>query len=87
MHCIVSQITVRLPDRLRKALEEAAHRTQRKASEVVRMALSEYLRLEPPSGKRSAARVRRLVGSLASDIPDLAERHREYVLESLRRGR
>jgi metal-responsive CopG/Arc/MetJ family transcriptional regulator len=82
-----SQITVRIPDRLRKALEEAARQTQRKASEVVRMALSEYLRIESPSGKRSAARVRRLVGSLESGIPDLAERHREYVLESLRRGR
>ncbi|MHC4136643.1 MAG: ribbon-helix-helix protein, CopG family [Planctomycetota bacterium] len=84
---MASQITVRIPDRLRKALEEAARRTQRKASEVVRMALSDYLRIESPSGKRSATRVRRLVGSLASDIPDLAERHREYVLESLRRGR
>jgi metal-responsive CopG/Arc/MetJ family transcriptional regulator len=82
-----SQITVRLPDRLREALEEAARRSQRKASEVVRMALSEYLRIESPSGQRSTARVRRLVGSLASGIPDLAERHREYVLESLRRGR
>jgi metal-responsive CopG/Arc/MetJ family transcriptional regulator len=87
MHYMASQITVRIPDRLRKALEEAARRTQRKASEVVRMALSDYLRIESPSGKRSATRVRRLVGSLASDIPDLAERHREYVLESLRRGR
>jgi metal-responsive CopG/Arc/MetJ family transcriptional regulator len=87
MHCMTSQITVRLPDRLRKALEEAARRTQRKASEVVRMALSEYLRIEPPAGRRSHARARRLVGSLASGIPDLAERHREYVLESLRRGR
>jgi len=84
---MASQITVRVPDRLRKALEEAARRTQRKASEVVRMALSEYLRLDPPSGKRSATRVRRLVGSLASGVPDLAERHRDYVLESLRRGR
>ena len=84
---MASQITVRVPDRLRKALEEAARRTRRKASEVVRMALSEYLRIESPSEKRSAARVRRLVGSLESGIPDLAERHRDYVLESLRRGR
>ena len=87
MHSMASQITVRLPDGLRKALEEAARRTQRKNSEIVRMALSEYLRIGSPSGKRSTPRVRRLVGSLASGIPDLAERHREYVLESLRRGR
>jgi len=84
---MASQITVRLPDGLRKALEETARRTQRKTSEIVRMALCEYLRVGSRSGKRPAARVRRLVGSQASGISDLAERHREYVLESLRRGR
>ena len=81
------QITVRLPDRLGKALERAKRRTRRKASEIVRMALGEYLRVEVHRGGRPADRVRGLIGSLSSGVPDLAERHREYVLESLRRGR
>lgn len=50
------------------------------------MALSEYLRIEPPSERWSATRVRRLVGSPVSGVPDLAERNRGYVLGSLRRG-
>lgn len=79
----MSQITVRLPGRLRKALDERARRTRRRPSEIVRMALDEYLRVSVSRG-RPATRVRGLVGSLASGIADLAERHREYILESLR---
>jgi len=81
------QITVRLPDRLGKALEIAKRRTRRKTSDIVRMALSESLRVEVQRGGHPADRVRGLIGSLASDIPDLAERQREYILESLKRGR
>ena len=79
----MSQITVRIPDRLRKALDEKARQMQRRPSEIVRMALGEYLRLDV-KGKRPSARVRGLIGSLASDVADLAERHRDYILESLR---
>jgi len=31
-------------------------------------------------------RVRHLIGSLESETPDLAENHRSYLLESLKRG-
>jgi hypothetical protein len=81
------QITVRLPDRLGRALELAKRRTRRKASDIVRMALSEYLCVDVQRGGPAADRVRGLIGSLSSGIPDLAERHREHVLESLKRGR
>jgi metal-responsive CopG/Arc/MetJ family transcriptional regulator len=88
MHCMTSsQVTVRLPSRLRAALEEAARRERRKASEVVRMALQAYLGLERQARGRPAGRVGKLIGSLASGTPGLAERHREYLLESVRRGR
>jgi len=79
----MSQITVRMPESLRRALNERARQMQRRPSEIVRMALGEYLRLDV-KGKRPAARVRGLIGSLASDVADLAERHRDYILESLR---
>jgi hypothetical protein len=81
----MSQITIRLPDGLRRALEERALRMGRRPSEIVRMALGEYLRVEP--ARKPAALVEDLIGSLASGVADLAERHREYLLESLRRGR
>jgi metal-responsive CopG/Arc/MetJ family transcriptional regulator len=82
MHCM-AQITVRIPARLRKALDERARQTERRPSDIVRIALGEYLRVDVPR-VRPAARVRGLVGSLASGVRDLAERHREHILESLR---
>jgi plasmid stability protein len=80
------QLTVRLPEELGRALRLAAARSQRKTSEVVRLALRDYLGLTSPSTARPADRVRNLVGSLESGVPDLAARHRDHLLESIRRG-
>ncbi len=80
------QLTVRLPQDLSRALRAASRRMQRKSSEVVRMALREFLAGPEPAG-RPAERVRHLLGSLESSVPDLADRHREHLLASLRRGR
>lgn len=80
------QLTVRMPRELTVALKQAAERMQRRPSDVVRMALREYLGASPP-GSRPVDRVRHLVGSVETGIPDLAEKHRTYIVESLRRGR
>jgi predicted transcriptional regulator len=79
------QLTVRLPRELSRALKERAARMQRKPSEVVRMAVTEFLQVTDQPRQRSAARD--LIGSLETGIPDLAIRHREYVIKKLRRGR
>jgi len=81
------QLTVRLPEDLSRALKAASRRMQRRSSEIVRMALREFLGTTSGSGTRAADRVKGLIGSLESGVGDLAERHRAHVLESLRRGR
>ena len=81
------QLTVRLPEELSRALRAASRRMQRKSSEIVRLALREFLAVPSRSGTRAADRVQNLIGSLESGVPDLAEKHRAYILESLRRGR
>jgi hypothetical protein len=53
----------------------------------VRLALYSYFGLGPESGEAPAARVKHLLGSLSSGVPDLAENHRAYILESLKNGR
>jgi hypothetical protein len=60
---------------------------QRKPSELVRLAIREYLGPSVSKKDRPADRVRGLIGSLESGVPDLAEKHRAYLIESLRRGR
>jgi predicted component of type VI protein secretion system len=81
------QLTVRLPEDLSRDLKAASRRMQRKSSEIVRLALREFLGTSAGSGSRPADRVKSLIGSLESGVPDLAERHRAYIIESLRRGR
>jgi metal-responsive CopG/Arc/MetJ family transcriptional regulator len=82
-----NQLTVRLPEDLSRALRAASRRMQRKNSEIVRLALRQFLGSSSSSGIRPADRVRSLIGSLDSGVPDLAEKHRAYIIESLRRGR
>jgi len=79
-------MTVRLPEDLGAALDDASRRLDRKHSEVVRMALRAFLGLDRDAADRNA-RVAHLFGSLESGRPDLADRHREVVLESLQRER
>jgi len=81
------QLTVRLPKELSRALRAAARQTERRSSEIVRMALKNFLGVAHTSGGRPADRVRGLVGSLRSGIPNLAEKHRAYILESLKNAR
>ena len=84
---MATQLTVRLPEDLRRALRVAARRMQRRDSEIVRMALRDFLAAGSRAAGHPADRVRALIGSVRTGIPDLAERHRAYILESLKRGR
>jgi metal-responsive CopG/Arc/MetJ family transcriptional regulator len=81
------QLTVRLPEDLSRALKVASRRMQRKSSDIVRLALREFLGVSSGPETRLADRVQGLIGSLESGVPDLAAKHRDYILESLRRGR
>ena len=81
------QITVRLPTRLGRTLRRTSRRLGRRPSHVVRMALEAFLQGAPPAPSKPVERVEHLLGSLSSGVPDLAERHREYVLASLKHGR
>jgi metal-responsive CopG/Arc/MetJ family transcriptional regulator len=84
---MASQLTVRLPDDMKKELNTLARKLNRSPSEIVRVALREFLMSQPGSDIRPADRARSLIGSLESGVPDLAERHREVILESLRNAR
>ena len=82
-----TQLTVRLPDDLDRALKAATRQMRRGSSDIVRLALREFLGGSSKRPGRPIDRVRGLVGSVESGIPDLAERHRYYLLRSLTRRR
>ncbi len=79
------QLTVRLPADLAEELDHATKRMHRKRSEVVRLALEQYLNM--PTDEHPYERVRDLLGRVESGLPDLGQQHREYLLERLRRAR
>jgi metal-responsive CopG/Arc/MetJ family transcriptional regulator len=81
------QLTVRLPADLSRALRRASRRLQRKNSDIVRLALQAFLEADEGLESKPADRVRGLIGSLDSGVSDLATRHREYIIESIKRGR
>ena len=80
------QLTIRLPEDLSEALEAASVRLQRRRSDIVRLALYRFLGLGQEDGGTPSARVQHLMGALETGIPDLAENHRAYILESLKHG-
>ena len=79
------QLTMRLPAALAEKLERSARRLKRKRSEVVRQAVEHFLDTQPEV--RPIERVRDLLGSVESGRPDLGQRHRDYLIRRLRRGR
>lgn len=82
------QLTLRLPAALANRLERVARGMRRKRSELVRLALEQFLDgagAQPQA--RPIDRVRDLLGSLESGLPDLGQRHRDYLVRRLRRAR
>jgi len=80
-------LTVRLSPELAHAVRTAAREMQLKTSDVIRMALRQFLAAPGPDGIRPMERVRGLIGSLDSGIPDVGRRHRAQVIASLKQGR
>lgn len=80
------QLTLRLPPELAGKLECAARRLKRKRSEVVRLALGQFLEGNVMLD-RPVERVRELFGGVQSGISDPGSRHREHLIARLRRGR
>jgi metal-responsive CopG/Arc/MetJ family transcriptional regulator len=81
------QVTLRMPADLANKLDRAARHTRRKRSEVIRLALEQYL--SEPNAKlqrRPIELVRDLLGSVESGVPDLGQHHRDYLLKRLRRA-
>jgi predicted transcriptional regulator len=78
------QLSVRLPAELAEALDRAAKQLRRKRSDVVRLALEQYLE---GTEERPIDRVRDLLGRYESGAPDLGQHHREYLIKRLRHAR
>lgn len=87
MNPMQRQITVRVPESLLDELDRRAALERRKRSDVFRLAIERFLEGPPSDERRPIDRVRDLIGSHESGMPDLGQRHREDLLRRLRRAR
>ena len=79
-----AQVTFRLPRRLVSRLDQLARRRRTKRSEILREAAEAYVDFETSrTTPRPYERVKNLIGSAQSGIPDLAERHSAYLKQIL----
>lgn len=72
---------VQLPEAQAAALERAARRRGVSRAAVVREALDRLLRPEMSDEDATLRRALAAAGSFASGVPDLAERHDDYLAE------
>ncbi|MBS1870647.1 MAG: ribbon-helix-helix protein, CopG family [Actinobacteria bacterium] len=72
---------VQLSDEQAAALERAAHRRGVSKAAVVREALGRLLGPEQTAEDEALQRALAAAGSFASGVPDLAERHDDYLAE------
>jgi metal-responsive CopG/Arc/MetJ family transcriptional regulator len=81
-----SQLTVRLPEELDQEITDAAMRLQLKRSDIVRLALVQYLRESRDLEQLAPySKVKHLIGSVRSGIADLGTSHREHLVKRIRR--
>jgi predicted DNA-binding protein len=82
-----SQLTVRLPDDLDKEITNISKKLRVKRSYIVRMALEKFLEDYHVKEEHTPfEKVRDLVGSVSSGLPDLGEAHRKHLLKKFRRN-
>lgn len=82
------QLTLRMPTNLATKLDKVARHTRRRRSEVVRLALEQFLsEADAEEERRPIELVRDLLGSIESGVPDLGQRHRDYLLKRMRHAR
>jgi predicted transcriptional regulator len=81
-----SQLTVRLPEDLDREVSNAAERLRLKRSDIVRLALEQFLH-EPHVKEEQApyGNVKHLLGSVKSGIADLGSSHRDHLIKKIKR--
>ena len=80
------QLTIRVPDEYGEKLSDLSGRLGLKRSDIVRLALKQFLESEGDKLKdRPFDRVRNLLGTAESGIRDLGQSHREHLVNRIRR--
>jgi len=81
-----TQLTVRVPLTLDRKVARYARKLRLKRSDVVRLALEQFLNDSDEEDFQPYKRVKHLLGSYESGIGDLGTEHRKHLLQRFRRA-
>ncbi len=80
------QITVRLPDEYAKQLNKLSKQTGTRRSDIIRLAMRQFLeRTHETDRLPPYSKVSHLLGIAESDVNDLGQSHRKYLIQKVRR--
>ncbi len=81
------QLTVRMPDEYREKIEILAEEMGLKLSDIARLALKRFIEENMNMNEISPYRkVKHLLGTAESGIKDLGQRHREHLIDKIRKS-
>jgi len=81
------QLTVRIPDDYSEKLDKVTKKMGLKRSDIIRLALKQFLEESYGNDHRTPfQKVSHFLGIVESGTKDLGQRHREHLIQKIRRG-
>lgn len=79
------QLTIRMPEEQMIVIEYIAKKMELKKSDVTRIALKKFIEEYNDSTEKPFTKVKHLLGIVESGIPDLGQRHRDYLIKKIKK--
>jgi len=79
------QLTIRMPKEQMTMIEYIAKKMGLKKSDVTRIALKKFIEEYNESTEKPFTKVKHLLGIVESGIPDLGQRHRDYLIKKIKK--
>ena len=81
------QLTVRIPDDYTEKLDQLTKKMGLKRSDIIRLALKQFFEESFEKDNRTPfQKVSHFLGIVESGTEDLGQRHREYLIQKMKRG-
>ena len=79
------QLTIRMPEEQMAMIEYIAKKMELKKSDVTRIALKKFIEEYNDSTEKPFTKVKHLLGIVESGMPDLGQRHRDYLIKKIKK--
>jgi metal-responsive CopG/Arc/MetJ family transcriptional regulator len=83
----MQQITVRMPDEYGNKLNKLSKQIGMRRSDIIRLAMKQFLEETDETNRRPPySKISHLLGIVESDVEDLGQSHRKYLIQKVRKG-